>query len=147
MEKKKFLIIGAGITILAVIILIALLFPQDGSINIITDKNEYKLGDILKVKIENNSRKSICFSSCYPYIFERKNGEWEGYHYVDCPDEDLTENCVDPKRTKAFEITILSLLTEKESHRLAIPACVGCNFKEVFREDKKLYSNEFVIDK
>ena len=145
MEKKKFLIIGVGITILVIIILIALLLPQKGSVNIITDKTEYKLGDILKVKIENNSGKTICFSSCYPYIFERKNGEWESYHYVDCLDKDVTKICVGPKKIKAFELSVPFLLIEKESHRLAIPACIGCNFNEEFRENQKLYSNDFII--
>lgn len=145
MEKKKFLIIGTGITILVIIILIALLLPRKGLVNIITDKNEYALGAILRVKVENNSRESICFSSCYPYIFERKDGGWESYRYEDCPKEDLVETCVSPKQIKAFEITISSLLMEKGSHRLAIPTCIGCNFNDMFREDQKLYSNDFII--
>ena len=72
MEKKKFLIIGAGIAVLVIIALIVLLFPQKGLVNVITDKSEYQLGGILKIKIENNSRKTVCFSSCYPYLFEKK---------------------------------------------------------------------------
>ncbi len=145
MKKKKFLIIGTGIAALVIIILIALLFPQKGLVNVITDKNEYKLGDILKVKIENNLRKTICFSSCYPYYLEKKNGDWESYRYKDCSDENLVEICINSKKIKAFEITIPSSFVEAGTHRLTIPACIGCNSNGAFKEDQKLYSNDFII--
>ncbi len=145
MEKKKFLIIGIGTVVLVIIVLIALLFQQEGLVNIITDKNEYKLGDVLKVKIENNSGKAICFSSCYPYFFERKDKEWSSYRYVDCLDKNLTEICINSKQIKAFELSIPSSLIEEGYHRLAIPACMGCDRNETFEESQKLYSNDFEI--
>lgn len=145
MEKKKFLIIGTGIALLAIIVLIALLFPQEGLVNVITDKNEYKLGDILKIKVENNLNKNVCFSSCYPYVFERKNGDWESYDYTNCLDSDIVEVCVDSKKIKAFEITIPLSFMEKGDHRLLIPACIGCDRNETFEENQKFYSNDFVI--
>jgi len=145
MKKKKFLIIGAGITVLVIIVLIALLFPEEGLVNVITDKNEYELGGILKIKIENNSRKTICFSSCYPYLFERKNGEWEGYHYIKCLSEDIAKICISPKDIKAFELSVPLFPIKEGSHRLAIPACIGCDRNERFEENQKFYSNDFII--
>ena len=145
MKKKKFLIIGTGIAVLVIIILIALLFPQEGLVNIVTDKNEYALGDILKIKIENNSGKTICFSSCYPYFFERKNGEWESYHYVNCLDEDVTEICINSKKIKAFELSIPLLPVKEGPHRIVIPACIGCDTNKTFEENQKFYSNDFII--
>ena len=145
MKKKKFLIIGAGITVLVIIVLIALLFPEEGLVNVITDKNEYELGGILKIKIENNSRKTICFSSCYPYLFERKNGEWESYRYAECSDEDITEVCISPKGIKAFELSVPLFPIKEGSHRLVVPACIGCDRNERFEENQKFYSNDFII--
>ena len=42
-----------------------------------TDKTEYQPGENLKIKIKNNFKEQICFSSCYPYLLEKKNGEWK----------------------------------------------------------------------
>lgn len=145
MNKKDFLIVGAGIILLAVITLLAVLIPPEvpKEMNAITEKTEYKMGDTIKVKIENNLKKNICFSSCYPYYLERKNGEWESYRYIECPDSDLIESCVNSGEVKAFEFTMPSVGTGL--HRLVIPACIGCSPGENFREDQKFYSNEFVI--
>ena len=82
-------------------------------------------------------------SSCYPYYFEKKDGEWIGYDYENCPVSNLVENCINPKQAKAFEVVIPSIKTGL--HRLALPACLGCNIKDKFREDNWFYSNDFVI--
>lgn len=147
MEKKNFLTIGAGLIALAAIILVAVLVlpevPEE--VNVITEKTEYKIGDVIKVKIENNLKKNICLSSCYPYYLEKKEEEWKSYYYVDCQNSDLAKDCIDSGQVKAFELIAPSI--EEGLHRLAISACIGCNLDEVFREDQKFYSNEFEIVK
>ncbi len=142
--KREFLIIGTGIAVLAIIILIAFLLPSEGQVSVITDKSEYEASKVLKVKIENDSRKSICFSSCYPYYLEKKKeGKWKDYSYADCLTDNLVEKCISPGEVKAFELTLP--LIDAVSHRLAIPACVGCSINEMFEEDERFYSNEFII--
>ncbi len=145
MTKKDILIILAGLIVLASITLLAFLIPSNvpEEVNIITNAGEYKAGDVLKVKIENNLKESICFSSCYPYNIEKKNGEWSSYHYQDCLDRDLNESCIDSRQVKAFELVVPFIQTG--FHRLGISACVGCNTNEVFKEGQKLYSNDFII--
>ncbi len=144
MNKKDFLIILAGLIVLGLIVLASFLVPQvPEEVNIITDANEYGMGDMLKVKIENNLKKSICFSSCYPYNIEKKNGEWNGYSYGDCSNSNLNENCIDSRQVKAFEFTIPFI--EAGAHRLGVSACIGCNVNQTFREDQKFYSNDFLI--
>ena len=155
---KKFLIL-AGVAILIILAIIILIMvagcrqtAQLTSINIITDKLEYEAEEVLKVKIENNSKKSICFSSCYPYYLEKKTcpdavegkeEKWETYSYIKCLTDNLIERCVIPEEVKTFEL-ILPLI-DKGCHRLAVPVCVECNINETFREDKRFYSDEFII--
>lgn len=146
-NKKLIFIISAVLAILVVIVLVGIYsfeMNKPGEINVKTEKTAYQTGEALKVKIENNLRKNICFSSCYPYYFEKKDGKWISYHYDSCPNSNLAENCLKPKQVKAFEIIIPSI-NEEGIHRLALPACLGCNLEEKFREDKWLYSNDFVI--
>ena len=74
-KNKDILILIGGIIVLAAILIISSLFPQNNSVKktkIITDKNKYETGDILKVEIKNGFKTDICFSSCYPYYFEKK---------------------------------------------------------------------------
>ncbi|MBZ9577900.1 hypothetical protein KJA13_02580 [Patescibacteria group bacterium] len=144
MNKKDFLIIGAGIVILVAIILVAVLTKVPGEVNVITEKTEYKIGDVIKVKIENNLKKNVCFSSCYPYYLEKKEEEWKSYDYMGCPNSDLVKDCIDSRQVKAFELIVPPI--EEGLHRLAISVCIGCNLDEVFREDQKFYSNEFIIN-
>lgn len=147
MKNKELLIFIGGIVVLAVIILVVFLVSQQAQIkkvNIITDKTDYKIEDALKVKIKNDLKESICFSSCYPYYLEKKDGQWKSYRYVACEANNLVERCVEPKQVKAFEL-ILPFI-EAGFHRLAIPACVGCSVQDLFKEDKRFYSNEFIIN-
>ncbi|MDP2910366.1 MAG: hypothetical protein Q8N58_01080 [bacterium] len=149
MRKQDFLIIGAGLTILALIILLSFILPSQPKeeppeeVEIITDNGSYNVGDSLKIKIENNLEEEICFSSCYPYYFERKNGNWIDYNYVPCSDGNMSEYCINPKGIKAFELVIPGV--KEGTHRIALSACVGCNFNESFEEDKIFYSNPFII--
>jgi len=145
MTKKDILIILIGLILLGLITLAVFLVPPKvpEEVNIITDAKEYRRGDVLKVKIENNLEENICFSSCYPYNIEKKNGEWSSYDYENCLDSDLNENCISPKEVKAFELVIP--LIDTGFHRLGISACIGCNVDEIFEQGQKLYSNDFII--
>lgn len=144
-NKKDILIIGVGLILLGLIILAAFLIPPDvpEEVNIITNAEEYKVGDVLKVKIENNLKENICFSSCYPYNIEKKNGEWSSYNYENCLDSNLNGSCVGSRQIKAFELVIPSIDTG--FHRLGISACIGCGADEVFKQSQKFYSNDFLI--
>ena len=63
-------IVAVGVMVLVLIIIIFAIGygarNQETAI-VLTDKTEYTDGDIFKVKIENNLKKNVCFSSCYPY--------------------------------------------------------------------------------
>ena len=146
MQKKDFLLILAGLIALIGIILIFTLTSEKTSekLNVVIDKAEYKIGESLKIKIENNLEKNVCFSSCYPYYWEKKeNIGWEDYRYVDCPNSDLATYCVGPEEIKAFEIAIPSV--ELGLHRIAISACLECQFQEKFQEEQRFYSSDFII--
>ena len=114
-----------------------------GGILITTDKTEYEAGGTSKVKIKNNFSKQICFSSCYPYLLERKNEKWESYKYAECQEFDGNGHCMKAGELKAFELTLPQI--SDGSHRLAIPVCVGCKSEDPFKEYTRFYSNEFII--
>lgn len=144
MSNQTKIIIG----ILAVVVLFGgfLLwknYQPAGNILIQTDKTEYQPGDTLKVKIKNSLRKNISFSSCYPYYLERKNEKWESYKYAECQKLNGNGHYIAPGQEKAFEIVLPE--TIDGLHRLAIPLCIDCKNDNFFREDKWLYSNEFLI--
>lgn len=131
-------LIGLAIVILG-------FFWKQEKIVIKTDAAWYENGGVLRAQIWNYSLKNICFSSCYPYYLESKDGDWESYHYQNCPDSNVVEKCLNPRKVKAFK---LSLPVVKEgSHRIAIPMCKNCKIGEEFQETEKFYSNEFVIGK
>ena len=145
-RNKNILMLIGGITALVLILIISSLVPRRtlvGKTKIITDRNEYKTGDILKVEIKNGLKTGICFSSCYPYYFEKKDGTWKSFQYMTCPKEDLVEKCADSRQVKAFELSLSNV--NKGIYRLAIPTCVGCNLQDKFRKDKWFYSNEFIL--
>jgi len=147
MKIKSFLII-LGVGILIIFLIICWMGwkgyqLQKAGISIITDKIEYNQGDNLKVKIKNNFSGNICFSICYPYYLERKNGKWEQYKYVECQEFNGNGHCIDAKEEKAFELTLPEV--PEGLHRLAIPVCIGCKSEDTFQEDKRFYSNEFWI--
>ena len=67
MNKKDILIIIIGIIILGGIVLASFFLPGGQEeikqgIAVITDREEYNIGDELKVKIVNNIGERICFS-------------------------------------------------------------------------------------
>ena len=147
MKKKDILTIVAGVFVLIFMILIALFaYPEKkeaGGIMVVTDKEKYQIGEDLKVRIENQLEELVCFSSCYPYYIQKKDGNWKNYRYVDCPKEDVIEKCVEPNQVKAFELTLPPV--KQGLHRLAISACVGCYFNGKFRETQKSFSNPFIV--
>ncbi len=144
MNKENFLIIVVGVSVLIIIILLAIFLPRNvESISIITDKINYSSGDSLKIKIENNSLKDICFSSCYPYYFEKKGDQWKDYKYQECSKQDIIETCINPGKVKAFEMEVPSL--EEGSHRIVLPICTDCQTGRNFQENKRYYSNEIII--
>jgi len=147
MKTERFLII---LGICLVIILAIILWMgwkgyqlQKRDLSIVTDKTEYESGGILKVKIKNNFGENICFSSCYPYLLENKNENWESYKYAECQKFDGNGHCMKAGELKAFELTLPQI--SDGSHRLAIPVCIGCQNEDTFKEDARFYSNEFTI--
>lgn len=145
MKKEDFLIIVIGLVILGVIIVFSLFIPDEvKTVEAITDNSNYAIGGKLRIKIQNNLEEKICFSSCYPYYIEKKNGGWSGYEYNGCYDDDIAENCIDPDGIKAFQFEIPSI--EKGTHRIVLPICVGCTESNIFKEGKRFYSNNFNID-
>lgn len=153
MGKNKILIIFAVVIIL---ILIGLAVwtsfftekntnnNRSGSVEVVTEKKEYSANNPLRLKIKNNSEEAVCFSSCYPYYFEKMNGKWAIYRYEDCLKENVVERCIGPDQVKAFELNVPPV--EKGEHRLALPACLGCNVSEAFKESEWLYSNDFIVN-
>jgi len=108
-----------------------------------TDKSEYTKNDPLKVAVKNNLGKKICFSSCYPYYPEKKDGGWHLYSYSQCQKPNVNDVCVDAYQSKFFKID-LSLLSAG-IHRLVLPVCLNCKNNDGFKEDNRFYSNEFLI--
>jgi hypothetical protein len=150
MTKTKFLISIIGVLLLCLIStgLVLYFMPSprvvtaDGVV-ILTDKTEYASGDELRIKIENKKNEKICFSSCYPYYFQKKETGWSNYQYEDCEKENIAENCVEPQNVKAFELTLPTL--KKGAHRLLLSACIGCESQQAFKEEENLFSEQFII--
>jgi hypothetical protein len=140
-DKKIFIIL-----LVFVVFSAFLIWKLQGYFNpsIFTNRTDYRDGEKLKVTIKNTLNENICFSSCYPYYMEKKNDNWESYDYGICDKENINEVCIEPDEVKAFEIDLV--LVEKGPHRLALPACLGCNVGDYFREIKRFYSNEFIIE-
>ena len=145
MEKKDILLIIIGIAVLIIVVVVAAFTGKKelGSVTILTDKDNYKIGEALKVKINNQLDEAICFSSCYPYYIQKKGISWENYDYIECPEDDLAEKCVGPNEVKAFELDLPEI--DHGMHRLAVSACLGCNIQDKFKEDQKFYSNQFIV--
>ena len=135
------------ITVILVLIVVFALWKGgaiEGKVLIETDKAEYQGGDTLAVRIKNRLGARIAFSSCYPYYFERKNGEWVGYEYEDCQKPNTSESFIESGQEKTFEIKMDGV--PPGVHRIALPFCVNCYEGEVFDEDERSYSNEFNLN-
>jgi hypothetical protein len=133
-----------GVLVLGVIFFFSLVnLNKSQKVIVETDRKEYKRKDKIKLRIRNELSKKICFSSCYPYFFERKKEKWESHLYEGCGKTDFIEICVAPDKEKYFEIEIAYL--EEGLHRLSIPICINCKVGDFFTEDQKIFSNEFLI--
>jgi len=148
MKKKDIFFISSGAALLVILIFISLLLsagkPKDQTVLVATDKAEYRTGDALKVNIENHKEKQICFSSCYPYYLQKKNGSWEVYEYEECKEEDKVQQCINPGDEKTFELVVPKV--KEGSHRLSVSACVGCRETDKFRAEETFFSNSFSVE-
>lgn len=143
MEKKKILILiiaGAILIFLAIAVFFTLKLRR---VVMVTDKTEYKGEESLQLKVKNGLTANICFSSCYPYYLERKEGKWIRYDYQECNYVDVVERCLNPRKERTFGITLPSL--KVGVHRLAIPICKNCKVGNEFGMTQTIYSNEFEI--
>lgn len=147
MKNKKLLLI---ILITAIIVLFAssfIYFKFSASKTIaVMDKAEYKANEDGRIKIRNGFSGKICFSSCYPFYFDKENsGTWQSVKYDRCSKDDLAEKCVDINRIKAFKFVFPDL--EAGNYRLAIPVCNNCSENDKFISNEWIYTNTFKITK
>lgn len=147
MKPQKIFIVSIVITLVLISIVSWLVWKsyqlQKGEVLISTDKTEYGKAGTLTAKIKNGFNEQICFSSCYPYLLERKNENWDSYQYNNCSEPSGNGSCVGAKEEKNFELALPEV--PGGLHRLSIPVCVNCKKEDSFKEDKKFYSNEFLI--
>lgn len=104
----------------------------------------YNEGEEITVTVRNNSFKQICFSSCYPYYLQKKDGGWQSYDYSQCPEEDLNIPCLDSNEEKTFQFNLQQKI-QQGPHRVAIPINKDGTQGESFEEDFKAYSEPFEI--
>lgn len=145
MKNKKLLLI---IIITAIIVLFASSFIYFELLGVTTkialDKAEYRANEDGKVKITNGFSGKICFSSCYPFYFEKENdGAWQRREYIACEKDDLAEKCIDNNKIKAFMFAFPDL--EAGNYRLAIPICSNCNENDKFSGSEWIHSDSFAI--
>jgi hypothetical protein len=113
------------------------------NITINTDKTGYQEQEALRLKIENESNETLCFSNFFPYILERKEGgRWTLYKYAPLQNKDLIVKCMTAGEIKAFETVLFG---GKGIHRIAIPFCANCQVGKEFQANKTYHSNEFII--
>lgn len=143
-KKLSFVLIIFTVLIFASLAFIVLRREGLANMQISTDGVEYENGGVSKLKIKNISQKTICFSSCYPYLLQRKDLIWKTYNYKDCPDSDIIKTCLAGGETKAFETELPQV--KEGLHRFVVPVCEDCKTKESFRETRRFYSNEFKIN-
>jgi len=145
--KKKLIYLVAGILI--VLIGSAVWFyGWKKQVSIDTQKIEYAKDEkLLKLNIKSYALTKICFSSCYPYYIQKKDGSWKDYPLAKCEEQNVATDCVGSfgKIGRGIDLDQWRSFLESDSHRLALPACIGCNAGDPFKVDKTFYSNEFKI--
>ncbi len=146
MKKVLIIIIIIIIIGLFLISLLRLFFPP---LEIETENKIYGPGQEMRIKIKNWYYKKFCFSSCYPYYIQVKDGEkWKNIPYALCKSKDEIKICLEPGKTKAFKLILPVLVPfEKGLYRLAVPVCENCREQEIFSQEKIFYSAEFNINK
>ncbi len=148
MNKKEKILIG----VLAVVIILAggwlirdryIRTTTAKAVDIIFEKKGYSKQDMMRITIKNNLMENICFSSCYPYYMEKKQDIWMVYNYEDCQEYDLSDKCIEGGESGGFELSLAD--ADKGIHRLVISVCRGCSPQQKFKENARIYSEEFVI--
>jgi len=121
------------------------LLPMSRSAQVTTDRPDYSIGDPLEVSIVNKLDKSICFSSCYPFLLERQDsdGKWLEYSYGECESSDVVSGCVLAGESKKFQLSLDE--TEIGQTRIKINYCADCVAGQPFSAGPTLYSNTFII--
>ncbi|MFA5249537.1 MAG: hypothetical protein WC397_03345 [Candidatus Paceibacterota bacterium] len=115
---------------------------------VVTQQSEYaKTEDNLRLNIKSYALQDVCFSSCYPYYIQKKDGTWENYPFAKCDRQEVATECVKAFNLvgRGIDLTNWDNLLLADFHRLALPACIGCKEGDPFRTDKVFYSNEFLI--
>lgn len=146
--KKEMLYLVAGFLII-LIGLAGWFYGWKKQLLISTQKIEYaKNESLLRLNIKNYAPVKICFSSCYPYYIQKKDGSWKDYPLAQCEESNVAADCVDSfgKIGRGIELEQWRMFLDSDYHRLALPACIGCNAGDLFKADKTFYSNEFKID-
>jgi len=98
-----------------------------------------------KITIRNDLNGNICFSECYRYYLEKKNGGWERYIYGECEEQDLIKRCIQPSEEIILELIIDIPRPKPGLHRAAFPVCLNCRIGDNFKENQIFYSGEFLI--
>lgn len=130
--------------LLLTFLLIAVFVVRNREVVIEVEREAYSVGDPMRVVVKNGLLNSeICFSSCYPYFFQKKNDLWEEYSYHNCDFEDKIVKCVKPLRRKVFQTSVPNILNG--TYRISVPVCENCSLGTVFSEEDRFYSNEFEI--
>ncbi|MDD4831141.1 MAG: hypothetical protein PHI77_03770 [Candidatus Pacebacteria bacterium] len=146
--KKEVIYLVAGLLIL-LLGLAGWFYGWKKQLSVSTQKIEYaKSEKLLRLNIKNYTLATVCFSSCYPYYIQKKDGQWKDYPLAQCEENNIATDCVDFFETigRGIDLDQWRDFLESDSHRLALPACIGCNAGDPFRADKTFYSNEFKID-
>lgn len=134
-----FVILGIGIFAFAFRFL-----WQKGEISVELNRDNYRVGDKMRVTIENNFfNKEVCLSSCYPYFLQKRDGGWEEFSYEKCSYRDKVIKCITPGAERVFETRVPKVFDG--FYRLSVPVCEGCNLGTVFREDARFYSDLFKV--
>ena len=117
------------------------------SVEVVTEKNVYRVGDEMVLSVKNNSNNSIYFKPCeYLDNFEKKvNGDWVS-------EGNVIENKIYDSRNfkKEESITNCSISLPKSGagiYRVVVKIYYDCQIpgEEMCSDSKVFYSNEFKV--
>ncbi len=111
----------------------------------VTDRDNYMPGDPLTINVKNGTGKAVCFSSCYPYLVERRDGagDWAQFEYDDCPYPEVASDCVPAGGIKKFRLPLDE--AEVGLNRLKLNICFDCAAGDPFLAESVIYSNVFEV--
>lgn len=147
--KKNLVYLVVGLLMIAIGLAGWFFSSWKKQISISTQKLEYaKSEKMLKLNIRSHALVKICFSSCYPYYIQKKDGSWKDYPSAKCEEQNTAADCISPFGLigRAIDLSQWKSSLGPDFHRLALPACIGCKEGDPFKADKTFYSNEFKID-